>query len=101
MTTEERLLKLENAFNTLAELAAKSNERTSELEQSFVTLTQLAVSASERMDTQMGWINSLGAAQAELTQAQANTEKALASLTARVDQLSETVERYISGQRDS
>lgn len=98
MTTEERLLRLENAVTTLSELAAKSDARTAELERSFVTLTELAVSASERMDTHTEWINALGAAQAQLTEAQAQTEQALASLTARVDQLSETVERYISGR---
>jgi peptidoglycan hydrolase CwlO-like protein len=34
----------------------------------------------ERFDTHMGWINQLGAAQAELTVAQANTEHKIAAL---------------------
>ncbi|HEY0547629.1 MAG TPA: hypothetical protein VGC91_19770 [Pyrinomonadaceae bacterium] len=33
MTTEERLLKLENSFSTVAQLAAKLNERTMNPEQ--------------------------------------------------------------------
>lgn len=70
MSTEERVLRLENAFTTLEELAAKSNERTSDLEKHFKMLTQLAVSANERADTHESWINSLGTQMDELAESQ-------------------------------
>ncbi len=126
MTTEERLLKLENAVATLSDLAAKADARSGDMDKHFRMLTELTVSASERMDTQMDWINTLGAGQAELevkvaaltdaqirteealaslAQAQKRTEEALTSLTGRVDQLTtrvdklaDTVERYIEGR---
>jgi uncharacterized phage infection (PIP) family protein YhgE len=139
MSTEERLLKLENAVLTLSELAVKvdarddeleknfrmltelvvkanermdkADERADNLENHFRVLTDLAVSANERMDTHTEWINTLGAAQANLIEGQANldakvaaltdaqirTEEALAALTLRVDKLADTVERHIEG----
>jgi ABC-type transporter Mla subunit MlaD len=114
MSTEERVLRLENAFATLEELATKSDERTSDLEKHFKMLPQLAVSASERPDTHESWINSLGTRMEELAEshkelaeaqrqseahlsvlaqivrdlghAQARTEKALERLTERFEQ---------------
>jgi DNA repair exonuclease SbcCD ATPase subunit len=66
MTTEDRLLRLENAF---------------------VTLTDLAESIDRRLDTHDSWINRLGEAQAHteeriaaLIDAQVRTEDALARL---------------------
>lgn len=61
MTTEERLLRLENAFATLAELAARQHERTDSLEQSHQILVQLVRNMDERMDQHLTWINQLGA----------------------------------------
>ena len=111
MTTEERLLKLENAVATLSDKAVKADARSGDMDKHFKMLTELAVSVSERMDTQMEWINTLGTAQANLevkmaalADAQIHTEEALTSLTVRVDQLTErvdkladTVERHIEG----
>jgi uncharacterized phage infection (PIP) family protein YhgE len=96
MSVEDRVLRLENAFATLSELAARSESRTDNLAQLTETLVQLAVSASERADTHESWINTLGArteeheswinslnaraeefaaAQVELTKAQAELSK--------------------------
>lgn len=101
MTTEERLLKLDNAVLTLSELSVKADARIdrleknfslleknfSVLEKNFRILTELAVSANERMDTHTEWINKLGTAQANLevkvgalTDAQIRTEESLRSL---------------------
>jgi chromosome segregation ATPase len=57
-----------------------TEDRVAELESAFVTLTQLVRSHGERFDTHMGWINQLGAAQAALTAAQANSEQKIAAL---------------------
>jgi chromosome segregation ATPase len=92
------------------------------------TLLQLVRDHDGRSETQMNWINQLGAAQANteakvaaiadgmihlqeaqanseakisaLAEAQGRTEEALARLTGRVDALSETVGRYISERRN-
>jgi len=102
MTVEERVLRLENAFATLEELAARSDGRTSDLEKHFKMLTQLIVSASERADTHEAWINRLGEAQANasaqiaaLADAQIRTEEALTTLTARVDRIAALVEKNL------
>jgi chromosome segregation ATPase len=124
MSVEDRVLRLENAFatmselaaglqsrtDTLAELAAKSESRTDNLAQMMNSLVQLAVSASERADTHESWINALGsqaeelaAAQVELTKAQARTESSLAETNERLAETNErlnslinVVERFIS-----
>jgi septal ring factor EnvC (AmiA/AmiB activator) len=57
-----------------------AEERVAQLESAFVTLTELVRSHGERFDTHMSWINQLGAAQAELTAAQANSEQKIAAL---------------------
>ncbi|MBA3804089.1 MAG: hypothetical protein H0X14_00010 [Acidobacteria bacterium] len=57
-----------------------TDERVAQLESAFVTLTRLVQNHGERFDTHMGWINQLGAAQAELTSAQANSEQKIAAL---------------------
>jgi hypothetical protein len=128
MTTEERLLKLENAFSTLAQLAANQDERTSALtqlaarqdtrtadtERSIRLLLELAQVQSSRIDDKdeqgrqfEAHLNVLGQrmtelskVQTELAQAHVETERALSALTTRVDHLSETVERYISEGRN-
>ena len=85
------------------------DERVARLEQAFVTLTRLAESASERADQQEAWLNDLGRAQAETTEnlaalvnaqirtedamrrlaeSQAETNRAVSALAARVDALS-------------
>lgn len=81
MATEERILRLENAFATLSELAARSEARIDEV----VTLVR---SMDERMDDHLSWINQLGEAQvnadakiATLVDAQIKTEESLFKLT--------------------
>ncbi|MDQ1557420.1 MAG: hypothetical protein QOD32_480 [Pyrinomonadaceae bacterium] len=102
MTDEEkRLLRLEKAYATLAELAAnqderafslrqllaKQDERMTGLEDSFKMLVELARNASERADQHESWINDLGAAQANsetkiaaLADAQIRTDESLIML---------------------
>jgi DNA repair exonuclease SbcCD ATPase subunit len=109
MATEERLIRLENAFATLAELASNQHERANTLEQSlaelasehheriftleqsFQMLVQLAQSADERMDQHLAWINQLG-------EAQANTESKLAALTDAQIRTDEALSRLADSQ---
>ena len=91
MATEERLLRLENAFATLAELASNHHERISGLEQSFQMLVELARSADERMDQHLAWINQLG-------EAQANTETKMAALTDAQIRTDEALSRLAESQ---
>lgn len=92
MSTEERILRLENAFTTLEELAAKSDVRTSDLEKHFQMLTQLAVSASERADTHESWINSLGTRMEEL----AESHKGLAEAQGELAEAQKQTEAHLS-----
>ncbi|MGB8510932.1 MAG: hypothetical protein WCD76_21340 [Pyrinomonadaceae bacterium] len=80
MTTEERVLRLENAFASLSEIAAKVDLRTD-------AVVGMLQNHEERFDDHTDWINQLGAAQAEterkiaaLVDAQIRTEDALARL---------------------
>jgi ABC-type transporter Mla subunit MlaD len=70
------------------------------VEEAMRTLTQLAVSAGERTDTHEQWINELGAAQVELTKAQARTEAALAETNERLNTLINVFERHPSEGRN-
>jgi phage-related tail protein len=115
MAAEERLVRLENAFATLAELerslaklANKHHERISTLEQSFQILVQLAQSADERMGQHLAWINQLGEAQANteakmaaLTDAQIKTDEALSSLAESQARLAESQARLAESQAHS
>jgi len=69
-----------------------TEERLTRVEDAFVTLTRLAQSLDERLNTQLTWINSLGAAQANseakieaLTDAQIRTEATLAEAQAKTE----------------
>jgi multidrug resistance efflux pump len=87
MSVEDRILRLENALATLAELSADHERRAadherrtadyerraSRLEESFLMLVELARSHNESIDE-------LRVAQAELSTAQAGTEHKLAAL---------------------
>lgn len=73
MTVEERVLRLENAFATLSELVAQEAARAD-------TLLRIVRDHDERMETQTGWINQLGAGQAELQRAQTEAEAKIAAL---------------------
>ena len=70
------------------------------VEEAMQTLTQLAVNASERADTHEQWITELGAAQIELTKAQARTEAALAETNERLNTLINVFERHLSEGRN-
>jgi chaperonin cofactor prefoldin len=77
MSTEDRVLRLENAFTTLVELAAEQNRRMNDqqrrverLEESLVTLIELTRSHHEGLDE----------VKAELRAAQADTERKLGAL---------------------
>ncbi len=108
MTTEERILRLENSFNTLAELAAqsdardatladlvaKANARTDTLEE-FATdvraftriLTEITRRHGERLDEHDSQMAELRSSLTALTDAQIKTEDALRRLTEKVDRL--------------
>ncbi len=114
MTTEERLLRLENAFATLSELAARCNERHNNADDRLDKLLTLALSADERMSQHQVWINELGVGQARLAQAQAEltiaqgqlaaaqarTEAVVAETNERLNNLINVVERFISEGRN-
>jgi chromosome segregation ATPase len=80
MSDEERILRLENAFATLAELAAlahakdaRQDARLNELSESFGMLVEMLRRHDERLDE-------LRASQTELSEAQTETEHKLAAL---------------------
>jgi methyl-accepting chemotaxis protein len=117
MTTEERILRLENSFNTLAELAAqsdardatladlvaKANARTDTLEEFAADvreftriLTEITRRHGERLDEHDSQMTELREAQAHtehkiaaLVDAQIKTEEALQRLTEKVDRLAD------------
>lgn len=104
MTVEERVIKLENAFSTLAQLAARSDSRTSENEQSLRTLVELARVQSERLDEsneRLAAIESnlvaLSQIVVELGQAQRRADERMAQMDERLDRLAALVERHVSG----
>ena len=87
MSTEDRILRLENAMSTLAEMAADQQRRTSRLEESFTVLIDLVRRHDDRMDEFREGLKELRAAQAEserkigaLADAQAHTDKKLDAL---------------------
>lgn len=105
MAIEERLVRLENAFATLAELASDHHERTFSLERSFEMLVQLARSADERLDQHLAWVNQLGEAQANtevkmaaLTDARIRTDEAMAKLAEVHEKIAEAHERLAEAQ---
>ena len=79
MSVEERLLRLENAF---------------------VTLVEIQRGLEERFDAHETWINELGAAQVELTKAQARTESSIAETNERLNSLIDVFERHLSEGRN-
>lgn len=93
MSVEERLLRLENAFATLAELQADQHRRVKGLEESFVLLTTLVRSQNEGMDEVRAAAADADARIAALADAHIRTEDALARLTERMDGLAERVDR--------
>jgi hypothetical protein len=80
VTTEERLLRLENAFATLVEVQR---------------------GLEERFDTHEKWINELGAAQTRLTDAQANSEAKIAALADAQIKTEEALARLAEAQAET
>ncbi|HEY0377513.1 MAG TPA: hypothetical protein VGC87_11370 [Pyrinomonadaceae bacterium] len=94
MPPEERILRLENAFTTLAELAKKESERTDKSERRIELLIDLAsaqnirIKECERLLEEVGQTLKEGAeAQKELREAQRQTEAHLSVLSTIVEQL--------------
>ena len=83
-----------------------TEDRVAELESAFATLVRLVQSHGERFDTHLGWINQLGAAQAELTaaqaelaSAQANSEQKIAALVDSQIRTEDELRRLAEAQR--
>ena len=126
MSADDRILRLENAMATLAELAADQERRTARLEEStahlqestarleesFVLLVALIRRHDERLDEARAAQDKLGGAQNELRAAQVEsehkiaaladahirTEEALANLTGKVDTLIDIVQGGLNGR---
>jgi uncharacterized protein YoxC len=104
MKTEERVLRLENAFSTLIELARTQSERMDEygrrteelaqgqkeLTRAQTELTEAQTGLAEAQKQTEANLSALMTIVAELGRAQLRTEQALANLSEKVD-------RYISG----
>ena len=89
MTSEERLLRLENAFATLVELSRnmdermdESNARQSALENNLTALSQIVIELAQSQ-------HELTQSQHELAQSQRRTDE-------RLDRLAALFERHIS-----
>lgn len=144
MSTNERLLRLENAFVTLSELAIQANSRMDEQshnsderldnhqsqldvlvelaskqdersrksgerldnhQSQLEILVELARNADERLNTQLSWLNELGASHANLeskvealTDAQIRTEGALTNLAESQAKLAEAQAKLAEAQ---
>ena len=104
MKTEERVLRLENAFSTLVELARTQSERMDDYERRTEELAQtqkeLAQAQKELTEEQ----KRLTGAQTELAESQNRTETNLSALTVIVAELgrattslTEKVDKHIGG----
>jgi ABC-type transporter Mla subunit MlaD len=88
-------------------MSSNLESRIKTVEEAMQALTQLAISASERADTHEQWINELAVeqvrltrAQADLSEAQARTEIALAETNDRLNTLINVFERHLSEGRN-
>jgi hypothetical protein len=80
MTEEERLLRLENAYATVAELAAKGNKQVDNVDDRLNKLRAQALSANERGNQYQTRLDALVAAQVKLTDAKTHTEAIMKKL---------------------
>ena len=94
MSSDERILRLENAFSTLTELAARQHERITRLEESFVMLVEMTRRHGEGMEE-------LRAAQAESEHKLAALADAQAHTDRRLDALIDIVRNERDGQSPS
>jgi hypothetical protein len=76
------------------------DDRVLRLENAFATLVEIQRGLEERFDNHERWINELGAAQVELTKAQARTEMVAAETNERLNALIDIFERHLSEGRD-
>ncbi len=97
MSTEDRMLRLENAFSTLVELAQKSDERLTRLEDIVTRLAHLTLQSKEETEKRMRDFDERATALTDshirLADAQAQTLENIRNLTAVVD-------RYFSEGRN-
>jgi anti-sigma-K factor RskA len=102
MSTEERVLRLENAFHTLVELARTQSERMDESDHRFERLVdeydrRFAEVAEAQKQTE-AHISVLAEVMSELGRAQTRTEVALTRTEAALTSLTERFEQYISNR---
>ena len=81
MTEQERILRLENAFSTLVELARTQSERMDEYERRTEELARTQRETAEMLREVADAQKRLARAQEELTEAQKTTEANLSALT--------------------
>ena len=97
MSTEDRVLRLENAFSTLIELAQRSDERLTRIEaaqeRSEQIVSRLATLTLDRFEETDKRIDALIDSQVRLGEAQGRTDESLRNLIAVVD-------RYFSEGRN-
>ena len=115
MTEEERILRLENAFSTLSELAAAHQQliagqqrRTARLEESFVVLTTMAQRHGESLDELRASqaesehkIAALADAMIRVTEAQTHLTESQTQLTESQTQLAESQKQLAESQTHS
>jgi predicted nucleic acid-binding Zn-ribbon protein len=100
VSTEDRVLKLENAFTTLVELVRNmdermddSNARTASGETNLAALSQIVLEVETNLVA-------LSQIVLELAQSQKRSDERLDKFTERVDRLADTVEKFINESRD-
>lgn len=91
MSTEDRVLRLENSFNMLVELARTQSERMDEYERRSGELAE----AQKQTEAH---ISVLAEVMSELGRAQTRTEAALTRTEVAVTSLTERFEQYISSR---
>jgi chromosome segregation ATPase len=103
MSADERILRLENAMATLAELAADRERRVSRLEEALVTLVELVRSHNESMDESRVAHGETDRKIAVLADAQIRTEDALKQLAeaqAHTDRRLDALIDIVRGERN-
>jgi hypothetical protein len=91
MSTEERLLRLENAINLLVDLARTQSERMDEYERRSEELAEAQRQTEAHLSV-------LAEVMADLGRAQTRTEVALTRTEAALTSLTERFEQYISSR---
>lgn len=95
---EARVSDLEQYFKMLVDMVGRHETRNAELSQSFVTVVDLLRRHDERLDEVQASQSDTDVRIAALVDAQIRTDEAITRMSARVDRLAETVDRYIEGR---